>query len=246
MPESIRCLLSVWFLCISLPLQLQVFSRNFSTVTVWRPGTSVSSLHSCKLFLSRLRRQQHLLTPWWQLLQFQLSGADILKRRGLLNDNCRQYKPDLWHLCKACSNATERKTISFVYHYLWCREADEYLEELGVDLKLRYGASLLLSGLSTLLDALEEMVDGAGDDAQLFICDIDVEARPHRVRLPWTGLRGEMKMSEILWITLAATLYGLLDESRKHSLFIYYISQNAFSGMDLLEGFLVKMRLLSL
>lgn len=59
-----------------------------------------------------------------------------------------------------------------------------HLEELGVDLKLRYGASLPLSSLSTLLDALEEMVDGAGDDAQLFICDVDIEARPHCVRLP--------------------------------------------------------------
>lgn len=66
-----------------------------------------------------------------------------------------------------------------------------YLEELGVDLELRYGASLLLSSLSTLLYALEEVVDGAGDDAQLFVYDVDIKACAHRVRLPRTGLHGE-------------------------------------------------------
>lgn len=59
-----------------------------------------------------------------------------------------------------------------------------YLEELGVDLKLGYGASLLLGGLLALLDTLEEVVDGAGDDTQLLIRDVDVEARPHGVGLP--------------------------------------------------------------
>ena len=44
-----------------------------------------------------------------------------------------------------------------------------YLEELGVDLKLRYGASLVLGGLPALLDALVEVVDGAGDYTQLLI-----------------------------------------------------------------------------
>lgn len=59
-----------------------------------------------------------------------------------------------------------------------------YLEELGVDLKLRYGASLLLGRLSALLNALEEVVDGAGDDTQLLIYDVDVKTRPHGVGLP--------------------------------------------------------------
>lgn len=43
------------------------------------------------------------------------------------------------------------------------------LEELGIDLKLRNGAALLLGGLPPLLDALEEVMDGAGDDAQLLL-----------------------------------------------------------------------------
>lgn len=59
-----------------------------------------------------------------------------------------------------------------------------YLEELSVDLELGYGESLLLGGLSALLDALEEVVDGAGDDAQLLFDDVDVKARPHGVGLP--------------------------------------------------------------
>lgn len=44
-----------------------------------------------------------------------------------------------------------------------------YLKELGVNLKLRYGASLLLGGLAAFLNALEEVVDGARDDTQLLI-----------------------------------------------------------------------------
>ncbi len=62
--------------------------------------------------------------------------------------------------------------------------AGTYLEELGVDFKLRYGASLLLGGLSALLDAPEKVVDSAGDDTQVFIRDVDVKARPHGVGLP--------------------------------------------------------------
>lgn len=59
-----------------------------------------------------------------------------------------------------------------------------HLQKLGVDLKLGHGAALLLRRLPSLLDALEEVVDGAGDDAQLFIGDVDVEARAHGVGLP--------------------------------------------------------------
>lgn len=72
---------------------------------------------------------------------------------------------------------------------------DGYLEELGVDLKLGYRPSLLLSGLSALLDALEEVVDGSRNDTQLVVYDVDVKARPHGVGLPRTRLDGEEKMS---------------------------------------------------
>ncbi|KAA8590349.1 hypothetical protein FQN60_014283 [Etheostoma spectabile] len=48
----------------------------------------------------------------------------------------------------------------------------------------KYGASLFLSGLSALLDALKEVVDSAGDDAQLLIFNVDVKARPHCVDIP--------------------------------------------------------------
>lgn len=68
-----------------------------------------------------------------------------------------------------------------------------YLQELGVDLELRYGPSLLLGGLPALLDALEEVVDGAGDDAQLLVWNVDVKARPHGVGLPRTRLQEEEK-----------------------------------------------------
>lgn len=59
-----------------------------------------------------------------------------------------------------------------------------HLEELGVNLKLRHRASLLLGGLSALLDALEEVVDGARDDTKLLINDVHVKARTHGVGLP--------------------------------------------------------------
>lgn len=68
--------------------------------------------------------------------------------------------------------------VVFVY------EVNTHLKELSVDLELGYGAALLLSSLTTLLDALEEMVDGSRDDAQLLICDVNVKASPHRVGLP--------------------------------------------------------------
>ena len=66
--------------------------------------------------------------------------------------------------------------------YQWI--VDMYLEELCVDLELGDGAALLLRRLPPLLDASEEVVHGAGDDAQLLLRDVHVEARPHGVRLP--------------------------------------------------------------
>lgn len=58
------------------------------------------------------------------------------------------------------------------------------LQELSVDLELGHGPSLLLGGLTTLLDAFEEVVDSTWNDAQLLVHNVDVEARPHGVRLP--------------------------------------------------------------
>lgn len=80
-----------------------------------------------------------------------------------------------------------------------------YLEKLGVDLKLGHGAALLLRGLLALLDALEEVVDRPGDYTQLFIGDIDVEARPHGVGLPRACLdekeEGKINLSYVgLWV----------------------------------------------
>lgn len=64
-----------------------------------------------------------------------------------------------------------------------------YLQELGIDLELGGGAALILGGLPALLDALEEVVDGSRDDAQLLVQDVDVEARPHGVGLPRARLQ---------------------------------------------------------
>lgn len=64
-----------------------------------------------------------------------------------------------------------------------------YLQELGVDLELGGGAALLLGGLPSLLDALEQVVDGSRDDAQVLVGDVEVEARPHGVRLPRARLQ---------------------------------------------------------
>lgn len=61
---------------------------------------------------------------------------------------------------------------------------DVYLEELCVDFKLWYRTSLLLGGPPALFNALEEVVDSTGDDTQLFVCYVDIEASPHGVRLP--------------------------------------------------------------
>lgn len=73
-----------------------------------------------------------------------------------------------------------------------------YLQELGVDLELGGGAALLLGGLPALLDALEEVVDGSRDDAQLLVQDVDVKARPHGVGLPRARLQEQEEEEEEL------------------------------------------------
>jgi len=85
----------------------------------------------------------------------------------------------------------------------WARPyfVSRYLEELGVDLELGGGASLLLGGLAPLLDALVEVVDGTRDDAQLLLADVDVEARAHGVGLPRARLdrQEETLHGEFIW-----------------------------------------------
>lgn len=62
------------------------------------------------------------------------------------------------------------------------------LQELGVDLELGRRAALLLRRPAPLLDAPEEVVHGARDDAQFLISDVHVKARPHGVGLPGARL----------------------------------------------------------
>ena len=64
-----------------------------------------------------------------------------------------------------------------------------YLHELGVDLEVGRRLVLLEGGAAALLDAREEMVDGAGDDARLLLRHVQVEPRPHRVRLTRSSLQ---------------------------------------------------------
>lgn len=70
-----------------------------------------------------------------------------------------------------------------------------HLQELRVDLELGDRPALLGGGLSPLLDASEQVVDGSGNDTELVVSDVDVEARPHGVRLTRTRLDKEQKSS---------------------------------------------------
>lgn len=58
-----------------------------------------------------------------------------------------------------------------------------YLQELGVDLELRHGSSLLFSGLLALLNAPEEVADRPGYDAQLLFPDVNIKPCTHGVGL---------------------------------------------------------------
>lgn len=74
-----------------------------------------------------------------------------------------------------------------------------HLQELCVDLELGNRPALLGGSLSALLDASEQVVDGAGNDTQLVLSDVDIEAGSHGVRLPRPCLDvGEKTESSIM------------------------------------------------
>ena len=74
-----------------------------------------------------------------------------------------------------------------------------HLQELCVDLELRHRLALLGGTLYALLDPPEQVVDGAGNDTELFLSDVDVEAGSHGVGLPRTRLdnKGEKTESSV-------------------------------------------------
>ena len=65
-----------------------------------------------------------------------------------------------------------------------------YLQELGVDLELRHGLSLLDGSLLALLYATEEVGNCPRDDSKLLVNEAHVETCAHGVRLPRTRLGG--------------------------------------------------------
>ncbi len=74
-----------------------------------------------------------------------------------------------------------------------------HLQELCVDLELWNRPALLRGGLSALLDPTEQVVDGPGNDTQLVLPDVDIEARSHGVGLPRTRLdEGEKTGSSVI------------------------------------------------
>lgn len=82
---------------------------------------------------------------------------------------------------------------------LWTNHVDVrvfvHLQELRVDLELGDRPALLGGGLSPLLNPSEQVVDGSGNDTELVVSDVDVEACPHGVCLPRTRLDKEQKGS---------------------------------------------------
>lgn len=76
-----------------------------------------------------------------------------------------------------------------------------HLQELCIDLELRNRPALLCGSLSPLLNPSEQVVDGPGNDAQLFLSDVDVEAGSHGVGLPRTRLDMEEKTESSLTLS---------------------------------------------
>ena len=72
---------------------------------------------------------------------------------------------------------------------VWC----PYLHELRVDLEVGLRLVLLQGGAAALLDAGEQVLHGAGDDARLLRRLVHVEARAHRVRLARPSLKDASK-----------------------------------------------------
>ena len=59
----------------------------------------------------------------------------------------------------------------------------QYLHKLGVDLEVRCRVTFLLCHALSLVNAAEQVLDSARNDASLFRRDVDVKARSHRVGL---------------------------------------------------------------
>lgn len=63
-----------------------------------------------------------------------------------------------------------------------------HLQELRVDLELRYRSALFCGCLPPFLNAPEQVVDSPGYDAKLVPSDVNVKARAHGVSLSGTSL----------------------------------------------------------
>lgn len=77
-----------------------------------------------------------------------------------------------------------------------------HLQELCIDLELRNRPALLCGSLSPLLYPLKQVIDGPGNDTQLVLSDVDVEASSHGVGLPRTCLEVEdnIESSVTKWV----------------------------------------------
>lgn len=82
-----------------------------------------------------------------------------------------------------------------------------HLQELCIDLEFRNRPALLSGGLSALFDSSEQVVHGPGNDAQLVLSDVDIEASSHGVRLPRTRLDREEKTGG--WVGVMVTQRGM-------------------------------------
>lgn len=74
----------------------------------------------------------------------------------------------------------------------WVKEVYDFfvveLHELRHDFKFGNEAAGFLRFIDAVLDSAEKMLDGAGDDANLFLGHLHVESRTHCVGLPRSGL----------------------------------------------------------
>lgn len=75
--------------------------------------------------------------------------------------------------------------VNFVHA---CVRMFVHLQELRVDLELRYRPALLGGRLPPFLNALEQVVDSPGDDPKLVPSDVNIKARAHGVSLPGSRL----------------------------------------------------------
>ena len=73
-----------------------------------------------------------------------------------------------------------------------------HLQELGADFELWRVCARALGLVPAPLDALEELLDGARDDALLLHRHTQVKARAHRVRLPRARLEPHEKHTSLM------------------------------------------------